>query len=96
MEPALTHRALIKHDEVMKASMAARSRAISVYWLALLLAVGLVLAIEWGHLFAFWFVQQLPFEVVLKCTRSLAHLRPLRRQKRLRPSLVPWRVQSGP
>ena len=64
MEPALTHRALIKHDEVMKASMAARSRAISVYWLALLLAVGLVLAIEWGHLFAFWFVQQLPFTVM--------------------------------
>ena len=71
MEPALTHRALIKHDEVMKASMAARSRAISVYWLALLLAAGLVFAIERGHLFAFWFVQQLPFEVMFVIGTSL-------------------------
>ena len=71
MEAAFTHRALIKHDEVMKASMAARSRAISVYWLALLLAAGLVFAIERGHLFAFWFVQQLPFEVMFVIGTSL-------------------------
>ena len=71
MEAAFTHRALIKHDEVMKASMAARSRAISVYWLALLLAAGLVFAIEWGHLFAFWLLQQLPFEVMFVIGTSL-------------------------
>ena len=64
MTAPLEHRATLSHRRVMAAAMAARSRAISVYWLALLLAVGLVLAIEWGHLFAFWFVQQLPFTVM--------------------------------
>ena len=64
MTAPLQHRVLLKHDEVMKASMASRSRAISVHWLLAMLMVGLVLAVELGHLSAFWFVQQLPFEVM--------------------------------
>ena len=71
MAAPLQHIALLKHDEVMKASMAARSRAISVYWLALMLAAGLVAAMELGHLFAFWFVQRLPFEVMFAIGTSL-------------------------
>ena len=71
MDATPTHRALIKHDEVMKASMAARSRAISANWLALILALGLIFAIEWGHLFAFWFVQRLPFEVMFAIGTTL-------------------------
>jgi hypothetical protein len=71
MDAAIAHRALLKHDEVMKASMAARSRRVSVWWVALLLAVGLLLAIEWGHIFAFWFVQRLPFEVMFAVGPSL-------------------------
>jgi hypothetical protein len=64
MDAAFSHRALLRHDEVMKASMAARSRAISVTWLGLLLGVGLFAAVSTGPLFAFWFVQRLPFEVM--------------------------------
>jgi hypothetical protein len=64
MSDITSHRALLRHDEVMKASMAVRNRAISVNWLAVMLAVGLVAAVWAGPLFAFWFVQQLPFEVM--------------------------------
>ena len=71
MDAAIAHRALLKHDEVMKASMAARSRTVSVWWVALLLAVGLILAIELGHSFAFWFVQRLPFEAMFAIGPSL-------------------------
>lgn len=71
MDAAPTHRALLKHDEVMKASMAARSRAISVNWLLFMLVVGLLLAVEAGHWFAFWFVQQLPFEIMFAIGTSL-------------------------
>jgi hypothetical protein len=71
MDAAPTHRAMLKHDEVMKASMAARSRAISVNWLLLILCVGLILAVELGHLFAFRFAQQLPFETMFAIGTSL-------------------------
>ena len=71
MDAAPAHRALLKHDEVMKASMAARSRAISVNWLLFMLVVGLLLAVEAAHWFAFWFVQQLPFEVMFAIGTSL-------------------------
>ena len=71
MAASIQHHAILKHDEVMKASMAARSRAISVHWLMLLLGAGLVAAVEFGHLFAFWFVQRLPFEVMFAIGPSL-------------------------
>ncbi len=71
MNAAPAHRALLKHDEVMKASMAARSRSISVNWLFGILVVGLLLAVEAGHRFAFWFVQQLPFETMFAIGTSL-------------------------
>jgi len=71
MAAPLQHTALLKHDEVMKASMASRSRAISVHWLMLMLGAGLIAAVELGHLFAFWFVQQLPFEVMFAIGPSL-------------------------
>jgi hypothetical protein len=71
MEAAPAHRALLKHDEVMKASMAARSRAISVNWLLVMLGIGLVLAVEAGHWFAFWSVQQLPFDMMFALGASL-------------------------
>jgi hypothetical protein len=64
METILSHRVLLKHDEVMQASMASRSRPISVTWLMLLLIFGLAVAVETGHWFAFWFVQRLPFSVM--------------------------------
>lgn len=64
MDAELSHRTLLKHDEVMAASMAVRSRAISVNWLVALLAAGLIASIEAGHLAAFWFVQRLPFPVM--------------------------------
>jgi len=62
MAAPLQHRVVLKHNEVMAAAMAARSRPLSLHWLFLLLLVGLVLAVWVGHLFAFWFVQRLPFE----------------------------------
>ena len=71
MDAALAHRALLKHDEVMQASMASRSRPISVTWLFVVLAVGLVIALEAGHWFAFWFVQQLPFPAMFAVGTSL-------------------------
>lgn len=71
MNAVLAHRALLKHDEVMKASMASRSRPISVTWLLVVLIVGLVAAMEAGHWFAFWFVQQLPFPVMFAIGTSL-------------------------
>ena len=76
MDAALSHRALLKHDEVMKASMAARSRAISFNWLIVILVLGLVLAVEAGHLFSFWFVQQLPFEWMFAIGTSLPSVIP--------------------
>lgn len=71
METALSHRALLRHDEVMKASMASRSRSISVTWIAVLLGAGLFAAVWAGPLFAFWFVQRLPFEVMFAIGPSL-------------------------
>lgn len=71
MEAALSHHALIRHDEVMKASMAARSRAISGTMLSLLLGAGLIAAVWAGPLAAFWFVQRLPFEVMFAIGPSL-------------------------
>jgi hypothetical protein len=71
MEAALSHRALLRHDEVMKASMAARSRTISGTWLGLLLGAGLIAAVWAGPLAAFWFVQRLPFEVMFAIGTSL-------------------------
>jgi hypothetical protein len=71
MDAVPAHRALLKHDEVMKASMRARSRAISVNWLFVMLGVGLILAVEFGHRFAFWLVQQLPFELMFAIGASL-------------------------
>ena len=76
MTAALTHRALLKHDDVMKASMASRSRPFSVTWVCVLLGVGLVLAIESGHLFAFWFIQQLPFGAMFAIGVSLSTVIP--------------------
>lgn len=72
MEVVLSHRALIKHDQVMKAGMTSHSRAVSVNWLILILVVGLIIAIELGHLFAFWLVQQLPYEVMFAIGASLS------------------------
>ena len=71
MDAVPTHRALLRHDEVMKASMAARSRAISANWLLVMLAVGLILAVEAGHWFAFWSAQQLPFRLMFAIGPSL-------------------------
>lgn len=71
MDAALAHRALLKHDEVMKASMASRSRPISVTWLLVVLIVGLAIAVEAGHWFAFWLVEQLPFPVMFAIGTSL-------------------------
>jgi len=71
MDAALSHRALLRHDEVMKASMAARSRAISVTWLLVVLAFGLLLAVEAGHRLAFWLVQRLPFDMMFALGPSL-------------------------
>ena len=48
----------------MQASMASRSRRVSVTWVFVLLFVGLIVAVEAGHRVAFWFVQQLPFPVM--------------------------------
>lgn len=62
MSEPVIHRAILKHREVMAAAMAVRSRAISLPWLYVVLILGLLLAVWAGHLFAFWFVQQLPFE----------------------------------
>ena len=64
METGLSHRTRLKHDEVMAASMASRARAVSAGWVIVLLMLGLIVAIEGGHLAAFWFVQQLPFPVM--------------------------------
>jgi hypothetical protein len=71
MDAAIAHRALLKHDDVMKASMASRSRPVSVTWLLVVLGVGLVVAVEAGHWFAFWFVQQLPFPVMFAIGTTL-------------------------
>jgi hypothetical protein len=59
---AVTHHAVLKHRQVLAAARAARSRPISLNWLVAALVVGLYLAVWAGGLFAFWFVQQLPFE----------------------------------
>ena len=64
MDATPSHRALLRHADVMRASMAARSRAISANWLLAMLMVGLAVAVWAGHLFAFSFVQQLPFPVM--------------------------------
>ena len=71
MEADLSHRTLLRHDEVMAASMAVRSRSISVNWVLALLMVGLVAAVWAGHLAAFWFVQQLPFGLMFAVGPSL-------------------------
>lgn len=71
MDAALAHRALLKHDEVMKASMASRSRLVSITWIGVVLGVGLVLAVKLGHLFVFWLVQQLPFGAMFAIGASL-------------------------
>lgn len=71
MAADLSHRTLLRHDEVMAASMAARSRAVSINWVLALLAVGLIAAVWAGHLVAFWFVQQLPFDVMFAIGPSL-------------------------
>lgn len=64
MAAPIQHRALLRHDEVMQASMASRSRSVSVTWLFVLLFVGLIVAVEAGYLASFWLVQQLPFPVM--------------------------------
>lgn len=61
METALTHRTVLRHDEVIAASMASRSRTVSLHGLSVALFLGLVAAVWAGHALAFWFVQQLPF-----------------------------------
>jgi hypothetical protein len=58
----VTHRALLKHREVLAAALAARSRSIALYWISTALFLGLVVAVWAGGLVTFWFVQQLPFE----------------------------------
>ena len=60
IEP-IVHRAVLKHRQVLAAALAARSRPLSLYWLVAGLIVGLLLAVEAGHLVAFWLVQQLSF-----------------------------------
>jgi len=59
---AVTHHAVLKHRQVLAAALAARSRLISLHWLAVGLLLGLILAVWAGGLFSFWFVQRLPFE----------------------------------
>jgi hypothetical protein len=71
METGFSHRTVLRHDEVMAASMASRSRSVSINWLLVLLVLGLIAAIEAGHLFAFWFVQQLPFSVMFAVGTTL-------------------------
>lgn len=71
MDAPLAHDTLLKHDEVMRASMASRSRRVSATWLAVLLFVGLVAAIWYGGVFAFWFVQRLPFEVMFAVGKDI-------------------------
>ena len=61
MSEPIVHRAVLKHRQVLAAAMAARSRPLSLYWLVAGLIVGLLLAVEAGHLIAFWLVQQLSF-----------------------------------
>ena len=61
MSEPIVHRAVLKHRQVLAAAMAARSRPLSLYWLVAGLIVGLLLAVEAGHLVAFWLVQQLSF-----------------------------------
>jgi hypothetical protein len=64
MAAPIQHRAVLRHDEVIQASMASRSRTVSVTWVLVLLFVGLVVAVEASHRVAFWFVQQLPFSAM--------------------------------
>ena len=71
MSAPIEHRALLKHDEVMQASMASRSRPVSVGWVIVLHMVALIAAVEASHVSAFWFVQQLPFPVMFKIGPSL-------------------------
>lgn len=71
-----SHKVLLKHDEVMRASMAARARAISVAWLGVMLGAGLVAAVWAGGLFSFWFVQRLPFQMMFALGPSLAMVIP--------------------
>jgi hypothetical protein len=71
MEADLSHRTLLRHDEVMAASMAARRRSISANWVLALLMVGLIAAVWAGHLAAFWLVQQLPFGLMFAIGTSL-------------------------
>lgn len=61
---AITHRAVLKHRQVLAAALAARSRLISLHWLAMGLLLGLLLAVWAGGLFSFWLVQQLSFELM--------------------------------
>lgn len=59
------HRALLKHEEVMHAAIASHSRIRGAgVWLGLGLFLLLCAAIWLGHIFSFWFVQQLPFPVM--------------------------------
>jgi len=64
MPAPLEHRAVLKHRQVLAAAQAARSRPISLNWLAVALLVGLYLAVWTGGLFAFWLVQRLPFDAM--------------------------------
>lgn len=64
MAAPIQHRAVLRHDEVIQASMASRSRPVSVTWVFVLLFAGLVAAVEASSWVAFWFVQQLPFSVM--------------------------------
>ena len=61
MTATLEHRAVLRHRQVMAAAMAARSRAVSLYWATAGLMVGLLAAVWADHLVSFWFGQQLPF-----------------------------------
>src|SRR5690242_3217946 len=64
MAAPIQHRAVLRHDEVIQASMASRSRSVSVTWVFVLLFVGLIVAVEASYRFSFWFVQELPFPVM--------------------------------
>lgn len=61
MAAPLQHPAVLRHERVIAAAQASRSRTLNVHWLSIALFLGLVAAVWAGHAVSFWFVQQLPF-----------------------------------
>lgn len=63
MNDPVSHRALLSHDRVMAAAIAAKARSMpSRWWYYLALILALSLAIWLGHFAAFMVIQRLPFD----------------------------------